>query len=224
MTLSGEPAFEDMTAKARLRETALRLFAEEGIEGTTVRDIARMSGVSLGLIRHHFGSKDGLRAACDTYAIEQMVHLKKEIILDGKLADRESMSSFHPRMLVLIRYVARSVCDGSPSADAMFSQIVSSTQDWIEAQFPGEFADPRMQAALVVATEIGILVMHKQFSDVLGADALSPKGHLQLARAKVEFYSKPLISPEVAATALETIEKLQDIPNSKQHEEGGAAC
>jgi AcrR family transcriptional regulator len=61
----GDPAFEDLTARARIRHAAIRLFADRGIDGTTVRDIAREAGVSPGLLRHHFGSKEALRQVCD---------------------------------------------------------------------------------------------------------------------------------------------------------------
>lgn len=47
------------------------LFAERGFDSVTVRDIAAASGVSVGLINHHFGSKDGLREAVDVYFIGQ---------------------------------------------------------------------------------------------------------------------------------------------------------
>ena len=62
MTAVGEPTPEDLTAKARLRDAALRLFAERGIEATPVRDIANAAGVSGGLVRPHFGSKEGFLA------------------------------------------------------------------------------------------------------------------------------------------------------------------
>lgn len=57
--------------KSRLMDTALRLFAERGFDSVTVRDIATASGVSVGLINHHFGSKEGLRAAVDDHFIQQ---------------------------------------------------------------------------------------------------------------------------------------------------------
>ena len=67
---AGDRSAEDLTARARIRDAALRLFAERGLDGTTIRDIAKEAGVSGGLIRHHFGSKDGLRSACDVYALD----------------------------------------------------------------------------------------------------------------------------------------------------------
>jgi AcrR family transcriptional regulator len=50
--------------KHRILEAASKLFAEHGYEGTSVRQIASGASVSLGMIRHYFGSKEGLYRAC----------------------------------------------------------------------------------------------------------------------------------------------------------------
>lgn len=42
---------------------ATRLFSEKGLHGTSIRDIENASGVSKGLIMHHFGSKENLYAS-----------------------------------------------------------------------------------------------------------------------------------------------------------------
>lgn len=44
--------------------TALQIFAREGFEAASVREIARQLGVSHALVRHHFGSKQQLWEAC----------------------------------------------------------------------------------------------------------------------------------------------------------------
>ena len=41
---------------------ATRLFSEKGLHGTSIRDIEKVSGVSKGLILHHFKSKNNLYA------------------------------------------------------------------------------------------------------------------------------------------------------------------
>ena len=61
---------EDLTARARLRDAAIRLFAERGVAGSPVRDIAEAAGVTAGLITHYFGSKVGLKAAVDERLVE----------------------------------------------------------------------------------------------------------------------------------------------------------
>ena len=46
--------------RSHIESTALRLFAERGYSATSTRRVAEDSGVSEGLIFHHFGTKDGL--------------------------------------------------------------------------------------------------------------------------------------------------------------------
>lgn len=202
------PAFEDLTARARIREAALTLFAERGIEGATIRDIARAAGVSGGLVRHHFGSKDELRDACDSYALAQLMSLKEQAVLQGRLADTGFMSAAQPALLVIFRYFARSMIDGSPSAAAMFDEMTELGEQWLNHHNPGQVAEPRAYAAVLVAMETGILSMREQLSRALGADIFSTVGHLRLAKAKIAFYSQAMLSPELAAKAQATIEEL----------------
>jgi TetR/AcrR family transcriptional regulator, regulator of cefoperazone and chloramphenicol sensitivity len=206
----GEPAFEDLTGRARIREAALRLFAERGVDGTTVRDIASAAGVSTGLIRHHFGSKEDLRAACDSYVLAQLMRLKEEAVLGGQLGNAGFISSAQPAALAMLRYYARSMLDGSPAADAMFTEVVGLGERWLEDYHPGEMADPTAYAALLVAMELGALVLREQLSRVMGADIFSPEGHLRLARAKLDFYSKPLLGPELAEKGQAALAELQE--------------
>ncbi len=58
---------EDRTARAIIRDEALRLFAAHGPDVVTVRQIAGAAGVSPALVVHHFGSKEGLRQVVDEY-------------------------------------------------------------------------------------------------------------------------------------------------------------
>lgn len=46
--------------KSRLSRVALELFAEKGVDGTTVRDIAQAAGVAEGSLYRHFEGKDAL--------------------------------------------------------------------------------------------------------------------------------------------------------------------
>jgi TetR/AcrR family transcriptional regulator, regulator of cefoperazone and chloramphenicol sensitivity len=202
-------ALEDRTARARIRDAALVLFAERGTKSATVRDIAKAAGVSGGLLRHHFGPKDGLRDACDSYVLAKIMRLKERAVLEGELANPAFMSAAQPEMVLLYRYLARSLIDGSPQAASMFDEMVALGEKWIVRNNPGQMVDPRAYAALLVAMELGALSLHEQLSRALGADIFSREGHLRLAAAKVDFYSKPLLGPELAAQAHAAIEQLQ---------------
>jgi AcrR family transcriptional regulator len=51
------PTAQGAAARQRLYDTALRLMAERGYESTTLRDVAKEAGVSVGLLYRYFPSK-----------------------------------------------------------------------------------------------------------------------------------------------------------------------
>ena len=87
----GKPAeIVDITkGRDRLIKVTMALFAERGFDGVTVRDIATAAGVSVGLINHHFGSKEGLRDAVDRYFIGQF----EEVLTAEPTAGGRSVSA-----------------------------------------------------------------------------------------------------------------------------------
>ena len=205
----GDPAFEDLTARARIRDAAIRLFAERGIDGTTVRDIAQAAGVSPGLLRHHFGSKDALREACDLYALDRLVKIKEELLLEGKMATPGFLPSVHPTILLFYNYVTRALLDGSPSAAAMFDDMVVLTEQWISKNAPDVTEDYRAYAAVLVGMQSGMLAMHDHVSRALGVDIFTTEGHLRMAGALADFYSHPLLDSEFVAKARGAMEPLR---------------
>ena len=46
--------------KEHLLEVSEKLFAQQGFEGTSTRQIARESGINIAMISYYFGSKEGL--------------------------------------------------------------------------------------------------------------------------------------------------------------------
>ena len=54
---------DDLTARARIRDSAIVYIGRHGWRAATLRAIATDAGVSPALVIHHFGSKDGLREA-----------------------------------------------------------------------------------------------------------------------------------------------------------------
>ena len=74
---------------------AKHLFSERGLYGTSIRDIENASGVSKGLILHHFGTKEDLYAAVQDL-------LAKEYI-DMMSAQRQSSEDFQKMVASSIR-------------------------------------------------------------------------------------------------------------------------
>jgi len=86
---------------------------------------------------------------------------------------------------------------------------VGATEEWLARHHAGVVSDEHGYATLLVAMEIGALALHQQLSSALGTDVLSPEGHLRLARAKVELYSKPLLDAELAQQAVDAIDAVR---------------
>jgi AcrR family transcriptional regulator len=203
------PAFEDLTARARIRDAAIRLFAERGIDGTTVRDIAREAGVSPGLLRHHFGSKEALREACDVYALDQLLKFKEQLIFEGKATSPTFLPSIHPTVVLLYKYITRALLDGSPAAAAMFDDMVTLTEQWVDKMAPDVTDDRRAFAAVLVGMQSGLLAMHEHVSRALGADMFTTQGHTRMAAALADFYTRPLLDAELTATMRDAIKTLR---------------
>lgn len=193
-------AFEDLTARARIREAALEHFARDGYDRATIRAITKTAGVSPGLLRHHYGSKEALREACDRYVFE-MLHRANAQLLDDPGATAQIQETSKP----FGRYVARSLADGSPTVGPIFDELVRMTEAWLVradgSRKDTPTVDRRVRAALVTAMKIGIPLLHEHVSRALGADMFEPDGDRLITMAMLDIYSHALIDDDVAASA-----------------------
>src|SRR5680860_475244 len=115
----------DLTARANIRNAALRLFAESGHDAVTVREIATAAGVSPGLVLHHFGSKNGLRAAVDAHAAESFDVVFAELdggnlaemLASGEATDvvAEAFARAFPHVSPLPAYLRRLLLTDDPA-------------------------------------------------------------------------------------------------------------
>lgn len=71
----------DLT-RARILETALRLFREKGFDATTMRDIATACDMAVGTAYHHFESKEAIVGAY--YDFVQREHLRRVTEFNAK--------------------------------------------------------------------------------------------------------------------------------------------
>jgi AcrR family transcriptional regulator len=196
----GAVAFEDLTARARIREAALMHFAEEGYERATIRAIARTAGVSPGLLRHHFGSKEELRKACDDY-VSGMLHRINAQLLDD-LGDVAGAGRMSKRVQ---RYMLRALVDGSVTVGPIFDEMVTMSEQWLaradEARPDPPAVDRRIRAALVTAMKAGIPLLHEHVSRAIGTDMFTPEGERLVALGLLDIYSHTLINEETASAA-----------------------
>jgi TetR/AcrR family transcriptional regulator, regulator of cefoperazone and chloramphenicol sensitivity len=152
-------ASDDLAARARIRHAAIDLFGREGF-GVGLRAIAEEAGVSLGLIRHHFGSKAGLREACDEQILEEIRLAKEEQFLDSDpaasmLNNLATIEQYAPMM----RYLIQSFREGGSLARQFFERMVADAVDYTEkAVAEGVVVpstDPAARARFITAAVLG---------------------------------------------------------------------
>jgi len=208
-------SLEDLTARARIRDAAIKLFTERGMEKTSILDIAEAAGVSGGLIRHHFGSKDGLREACDQYVYDELLKFKMEALEKGS-ADAGFLPTFDARQLLLRRYLGRAMVDGSAAAARQFAEGVDETEAYFRAAGLGG-PDPRGTAAALVAMTGGLFVFHGPMADVLGETPNTHEATLRIMAAAGHLLTHPLAGTELLDKAREALSNL----DSRERNEDG---
>lgn len=202
----------DLTARARIRHAALKLFGAEGVNRVSVRAIAAEAGVSAGLVVHHFGSKDGLRKACDTHVVSMMRRPGGD-----SFDDISGLAAMLEAATPVRRYLARAFLDGSPEAAALFDEIVDHTAGWlVEGQRNGsvrQTGDPRARAALYVTWLLAPLAFDEHLSRVLGVEDLhGMDATLRYSRAALEMFTHGVFADDRALTAWEAIRKGRQAP------------
>ena len=201
----------DLTARARIREAAIALFAERGIGPATIRDIAAEAGVSSGLVRHHFGSKEGLRQACDEYAMAELAQIRARAFDKGTFNDASFLGSIHPAAMRLQRYLVRSTLETPEATSGMFAKMVEVGIAWLDDQ--GIHAeDQEAYAAVLVAMQMGMFLMADQISAVIGTDVNKPLGHLRMLRGSVEVFAHPLIEQQSDAMRTALTKMIDETP------------
>lgn len=158
----------DLTAAARIRDAAIEQFGERGF-GVGLRAIADAAGVSAALVIHHFGSKEGLRKACDDYVAEEIRSEKSEAMRSndpatwfGQMAEIESYAP-------LMAYLVRSMQSGGDLAQMLWRRMIDNAEEYLEegvrAGTIKPSRDPRARARYLAITGGGGFLLYLQMHE-----------------------------------------------------------
>ena len=192
----------DLTGKANIRNAALRLFAERGHDAVTVREIAAAAGVSPALVVHHFGSKDGLRAAVDGYAaqaFDALFAMDERDLADVLAGDSwgsvaEMFARAFPHGSPLPAYLRRLLLVNDPAGAALFGRWYALTVRLLDAMTelgavrPAE--DPAVRAAFFLVNDLALVLLRNQVAAAIGVDPLTPEGVTRWAKEVTAVYTK----------------------------------
>ena len=153
---------EDLTTTARIRDAAIGYFGEHGFRQTTIRVIAARAGVSAALVIHHFGSKDGLREACDAYVTDLIDRETAHAATELAPSDMLAMMARRPEFTFLAPYLVKALIEGGDFADRLFDRLIEDMEKYLQATVDAGIARPtgneRTRAEMVTLIKLGLLV------------------------------------------------------------------
>ena len=158
---SGEAPPEDLTARARIRDAAVRRFGRDGF-GASVRTIAADAGVSAGLVIHHFGSKEALRAACDEHVLRVIREAETDAFTSAAPMDLMGQLAAIDEYAPLVGYLVQALLAGGDLAATLLGRMTSDAEaylaDAVRAGRMRPSRDPAARAAFLVDVGIGAVL------------------------------------------------------------------
>ncbi|NNH70539.1 TetR/AcrR family transcriptional regulator [Nocardia uniformis] len=190
----------DLTAAARIRRTALRLFAENGFAATSLRQIAATAGVSHALVRHHFGSKDGLRRAVDEDVLDHFDHAIAG--LDPHAGQQDLLIAFGDATAQLFGadtvrrdYIRRSLLETGPLGAHLFTRLLDGTRTHLARlrEKPTE-QDDRWAAYQILFLILGPMLLEPVMQQTLPVPVFDPDVIADRSRANQALLRHGLLS------------------------------
>ncbi|OBG93834.1 TetR family transcriptional regulator [Mycobacterium sp. E3298] len=158
----------DLTATARIRDAAIEQFGQHGF-GVGLRAIAEAAGVSAALVIHHFGSKEGLRKACDDFVAEEIRSSKSEAMRSNDPATWFAQLAEIEEFAPLTAYLLRSMQTGGDLAKMLWQRMIDNAEEYMEegvrAGTIKPSRDPKARAKYLGITGGGGLLLYLQMHD-----------------------------------------------------------
>ncbi len=219
---------DDRTARARIRDAAIARFAADGVAATSVRAIAADAGVSPALVMHHFGTKDSLRVACDEHVAAIIRQAKSDAMAAGPGLDPLAAMRAMDGGVPVLRYLARTLVDGSPQVahlvDEMVEDAVGYMEEGVRTGVLRPSADHHGRAAVLTVWSLGALVLHEHVERLLGLDLTASPEEMAATggryfQAAIEMFSAGLLTETASEGVREALGEHAAAPTQKNAEQ-----
>lgn len=179
----------------RILVAAVDLFGRQGVKGTSLKAIAARAGVSPALIVHHYGSKEALRVACDQHVARVLRATKTDSVEPTPHLDLVGAMSALREHRPVVRYLARTLGDGSPHVNDLLDEMVADAERYtaagVEAGLLRPSANPRARVVVLFLWSMGVLVLHEHLERLLAVSLLDgDEPPLPYLQAVLEIYGE----------------------------------
>jgi AcrR family transcriptional regulator len=172
VTSGGSAAGAGQSTVERIRDAAILRYGRDGFS-VGLRAVAADAGVTAGLVMHHFGSKEGLRRACDAHVLGVIRSEKLKAATGGPaaaIAQLAEVEEYAPMAL----YALRSLQAGGELATEFMERMCRDAEEYLAAGVESGLIrpsrDPSARARYLAMQAMGSLLLwislHPGFREV----------------------------------------------------------
>jgi AcrR family transcriptional regulator len=169
-----DPSAVPPNGRERLIEAAIRLFGRDGFDSTSVRALADEAGVSWGLVRFYFGSKDGVRQAAEERVAASYL---ARVDAAGRIGSTEELTEIIETQTAglseVARFLRRAIMEERPMAADFIRRLLAATDRILKGRAlthsEAWMGDPTRS----MVTRLGYLLLAPQIQSLLGRDVYS---------------------------------------------------
>jgi AcrR family transcriptional regulator len=196
-----------------LLQAAFKLFSKRGFHQVNLTDIADRAGVSIGLIRHYYGSKEGLIDECTEVVMERLQKIFSHILDDSAPSEGTAfIDHLYQRTIEaftgnigLLRYLRQLTIENAAAANEAFKayfQFVQQELNRLEAA--GHLRGDANKVWLtfnIIFVQLGPVFLSDQIEAIIGApshnaDALRERGNETIRILKYGILAQPETPPQ----------------------------
>jgi AcrR family transcriptional regulator len=192
---------DDLAPAVRLREIALRLFAQHGVAATSIRMVATAAGVSPGGVLHHYKSKEDLESAVLEAALRRLRGAINGVGLDRPTlealnARRDAHEAFLAAEPVIGSYLRNVYLGGGPAAARVFEALNALRREQMEQMIAAGLArpmpDPEVGMMLYGILGLSSLILRPLLERSEELDENDPATRARFRAAEIDLLTRPL--------------------------------
>ncbi|WP_252259911.1 TetR/AcrR family transcriptional regulator [Erythrobacter aurantius] len=187
------PASEKGDRRNALLDSAISLFSEKGFSSVELREIAAEAGVTVGLIRHYYGTKDDLIDAAVAQVTARLQQVFEKI-LSGLEADsaedfidglNERTGKFllpEYKLLFFLKHMVIELPDKSAPVFKTYFDLFQSELNGLEAIGKiNPMVNKVWLSFMLMFVQLGPVFLSRQIEDILGKSVSDPNAAMQRA-------------------------------------------
>lgn len=175
---------------------AISHFAQDGTHAT-LRNIAADAQVSAALLVKRYGSKKGLREACDREVLARIVHLKELNVAGVAAGTFMSSAPGNADQALLVRYIVQAMLHGGPAGREFLEHMIVDAEGYTRTAVDMGVAkasrDETARARYLMLSGLGAVLLSTQLAGTdhdMTDDELLARINSEISPPMLELYSQ----------------------------------